>query len=131
MENASKALIIAGAILVSILIIGLGMALINAVQEPMAEAEGQMTQQALRQFNDTFLKYGGKQKGSAIRSMISEVIASNAKETKNGTNRTITVNTKTTAADISNTATSVVNSKEYTVTFGYDTNGAVNSITFN
>lgn len=131
MENASKALIIAGAILISILLIGIGMFLYNAAQEPITSAQDQMSQQALRQFNQKFEKYGGSQKGSTVRSMISEVIASNAQETKNATGRTITVNSKSTANDIAGLADSINNLKSYTVKVQFnETTGAVNAITF-
>lgn len=130
MENASKALIIAGAILISILLIGIGMFLYQAAQEPISGAQDQMSQQALTQFNSTFTKYGGTQKGSVLRTMISEVITSNAKETANGTNRTVTVNTKSGAA-IAQEADGINNLSNYEVKISYDgTTGAVNAITF-
>ena len=46
MENASKALVIAGAVLVAILLIAFGMIMINSARTPIDEAAGQGEQQA-------------------------------------------------------------------------------------
>ena len=62
MENASKALIIAAAILIAILLISVGVYVVGVAQE---------------QFNQKFTKYLGDQKGSAIRTMVQEVMAYN------------------------------------------------------
>lgn len=75
MENASKALIIAGAILLSILLISLGMIILNQAKGVISGSG--MTQAQLQEFNDKFLQYEGIQKGSAIRSMVQEVMANN------------------------------------------------------
>lgn len=69
MENASKALIIAGAILLSISIIALGMFALNSVtgsipDEPLKDVE-------ISQFNSTFDKYvGSNVSGSRVRSLL-------------------------------------------------------------
>ena len=75
MENASKALIIAGAILLSILLISLGIVVFNQAKD-VASGSG-MTQSEVQAFNAKFTQYEGKQKGSAIRSMVQEVLANN------------------------------------------------------
>ena len=75
MENASKALIIAGAILLAILLISLGMIILNQAKGVISGSG--MTQAQLQEFNDKFLQYEGIQKGSAIRSMVQEVMANN------------------------------------------------------
>ena len=75
MENASKALIIAGAILLSILLISLGIMIFNQAQSAI-DGSG-MSDAELQAFNSKFLKYEGKQKGSVIRSMVQEVVANN------------------------------------------------------
>ena len=76
MENASKALIIAGAILLSILLISLGIMIFNQAQSTVNNSG--MSQAEVESFNNKFLKYEGKQKGSVVRSMINEIIANNA-----------------------------------------------------
>ena len=55
MENASKALIIAGAILLAILIIGLGIYIYNQAQNSVSETG--MDKMQVRQFNGQFQPY--------------------------------------------------------------------------
>lgn len=91
MENASKALIIAGAILLSILIISLGIMVYNNAKNTVGSAS--LDKQEIQTFNSDFEKYVGDNKtASEVRTMISEVIASNASETNGGKGRTITIN---------------------------------------
>lgn len=79
MENASKALIIAGAILLAILLISLGMMVLNKATG-ILDSE-QLDQAAVTTFNQKFTKYEGeKVKGSNVRSLISEVAAYNGSE---------------------------------------------------
>ena len=76
MENASKALIIAGAILLAILLISLGILIFNQAQDTVNNSG--MSQAEKNAFNNKFLKYEGRQKGSVVKSLINEVNASNA-----------------------------------------------------
>lgn len=67
MENASKALIIAGAILLSILIIGLGMFI---YQKAAGAMEGiNINSQEVQSYNSAFINYEGTQTGSAVRAL--------------------------------------------------------------
>lgn len=67
MENASKALIIAGAILLSILIIGLGMFI---YQQAAGAMEGvNMNAQEVQAYNSQFLQYEGQRNGSSVRAL--------------------------------------------------------------
>lgn len=77
MENASKALIIAGAILVSILIIGLGMTLYNNAAGTLERAN--IDETAVRQYNASFTSYDGQTnvKGANIKALIRDVITHN------------------------------------------------------
>lgn len=75
MENASKALIIAGAILLSILIISLGIFIFQQASGVISGAG--MTEAQISAFNQKFTKYQGKRKGSEIRSMVQEVMSNN------------------------------------------------------
>lgn len=76
MENASKALIIAGAILLAILLISLGIFIFNQAQDTVNNSG--MTEAEISSFNNKFLKYEGDQKGSVVKSAVNEVIASNS-----------------------------------------------------
>ena len=76
MENASKALIIAGAILLSILIIALGMTVYNSSS---SVTEGMdMTSQEISSFNSTFLAYGGEKKGRQVAELVTKIQSNNS-----------------------------------------------------
>ena len=75
MENASKALIIAGAILLAILLISLGIMIFQQAQDTVSSAG--MSKAEVQTFNNTYTKYEGKQRGVMIKSLIQEVLANN------------------------------------------------------
>ena len=77
MENASKALIIAGAILLSILIIGIGMYIYNQAANVMGNVN--MDSQEIQAFNQQFEQYKGSINGSRARNLVS-LLASNARQ---------------------------------------------------
>lgn len=79
MENASKALIIAGAILLAILLISLGIMIFSQAQNTVNNSG--MSQAEITAYNEKVLKYeGDKVKGSIVKSMINEVNASNKEQ---------------------------------------------------
>lgn len=83
MENASKALIIAGAILISILLISVGVLIMNSTGNTQASVEDNANQIAKRTFNSNFTPYEGEnQSASQIRALRSAVEASNASSEK-------------------------------------------------
>lgn len=67
MENASKALIIAGAILLSILIIGLGMFIYQQAADVMGNTG--LTAQEVQAYNSKFLNYEGQKNGASVRAL--------------------------------------------------------------
>ena len=72
MENASKALIIAGAILLSILIIGLGMFIYGQAAGVMDDTG--LDQQEIKAYNEPFERYEGTTvKGATVKAMIDTV----------------------------------------------------------
>ena len=80
MENASKALIIAGAILLAILIISLGIMIYN--QAAGIAQNNSMNELEIQQFNQKFTQYEGSEiRGSSVRALQQVVNASNAKAT--------------------------------------------------
>ena len=78
MENASKALIIAGAILISILIIAIGMYIYTNSESSIRNATSQMSTQEKSAFNQTWYTYEGSQLGSNCRALIAQIISSNS-----------------------------------------------------
>lgn len=71
MENASKALIIAGAILLSILIIGLGMFIYTQASNAMGKAN--LDSEKAQAYNAEFLQYNGTISGSNARALYSNI----------------------------------------------------------
>ena len=71
MENASKALIIAGAILLSILIIALGVFVFNQAKSAIGNTG--LSDKEVAAFNSKFDSYEGKQKGSSVKALVNTV----------------------------------------------------------
>lgn len=70
MENASKALIIAGAILLSILIIAIGMYIFTSARSTITGSISSMSTQEKNAFNDQFVSYENDQTGSKVKNLI-------------------------------------------------------------
>lgn len=92
MENASKALIIAGAILLSILLISLGIMIFSQAQDTVDNSG--MSEAEVTTFNNKFLKYEGTRKGSVVKSLMNDVAASNNDENNKAAKRTIIIEGK-------------------------------------
>ena len=75
MENASKALIIAGAILLSILIIGIGMYIYTSSHGAIDDSATQMSEQEKTSFNQQWNTYEGKQGGNVVKQVLQKLIA--------------------------------------------------------
>lgn len=129
MENASKALIIAGAILLSILLISLGIMIFNTAQDTTKNSG--MTQAQVSAFNNKFSKYEGTIKGSEVRSLIQEVVASNGDDNNKNASRQITIN-KDNKAIVSGTtadSSSILTTKSYTVKITeYNADGTIKTM---
>lgn len=105
MENASKALIIAGAILISILLISVGILVMNSTSNVQGEMASQMDAAQKQSFNSQFNNYNGTNKtASDVRALYNTVISSNATHDES-TTVTFTINgaepTSETIADLS------------------------------
>ncbi len=80
MENATKALIIAGTVLISILLISVGIMVFNSASDPINQSQNSSEAQAIQMFNESFNQYLGDNKtGQQAKSVISAVIASNGR----------------------------------------------------
>ena len=128
MENASKALIIAGAILLSILLISLGIMVFTQAQD--ATKNSGMGQAQVSTFNSKFSKYEGKKiKGSEVRGLIQEIIASNGDENNQNAQPARTISVTGEITDTNNT-TNIKASKSYEISLTqYNTEGYVTQIT--
>lgn len=136
MENASKALIIAGAILLSILLISLGIIVYQNAQQAIAGAN--MDKTAIDSFNSQWSGYlGTNKKLSEVKSMLSAVASNNSVE-QNGEGRIIEVKVsgsddsegKTKAADINKLASGWKANITYKIEADYnDDTGLLTSVT--
>lgn len=142
MENASKALIIAGAILLSILLISLGIMIFN--QARGIASGSQMDSVEKETFNSKFTQYEGTRKGAEVKSMLQQVLASNGDEDNTSRKISVTVDgaTAISTAEGANAAnfaagfnpgTAIHANTRYTITIGYaaagNNAGLVNAIT--
>ena len=83
MENASKALIIAGAILLSIVLITLGVIIIGRGQDAVDQAS--IDDQVISTWNQKFSQYEGSDvSGSTVNTLINAVLSANATSNANG-----------------------------------------------
>ena len=93
MENASKALIIAGAILLSILLISLGIMVYNNARNAVGSADLSDTQ--IQAFNSQFTSYTGTAgktiSASELTNLLEKVMTSNLSENKGNTGRYVYV----------------------------------------
>ncbi len=128
MENATKALLIAGAVLIVILLIGVGMLIFNSSTQPVQTAVTQMSAQDKSIFNAQFENYAGSQNGTSVRTLLSNVISSNAVYDNKVTVTDGTVDKGSGNDAISALRTGVSLNTKYTITLGYS-DGLVNKVT--
>lgn len=127
MENASKALIIAGAILIAILLISVGILVMNSTGNMQDQVSSSADSMAIETFNSQFLSYETDTNSAAqIRTLISKVNASNASH-----DATTTADEKyvEVAWGQGLSASTLKSTKRYTVTVGYATTGYINKLT--
>lgn len=130
MENASKALIIAGAILLAILIIGLGMVVYSRAKGALDTST--IDQQKVQAYNSPYEEYfGDRMSGSQVRALI-DTVRSHNNATASDDSLCITVNSKKTSADLNSLKSAVKSGKQYTVKgSAYDSNtGYLTEITY-
>ena len=128
MENATKALLIAAAVLIAILIISLGLVVYNTSAETVKSAN--LSQQEVQSANEKFARYNGENKrGSEVNAMLNTVLNANvdaaaAKET----DRQVSV-TLDASEILSKTAKSITKqadtSKLYKIEVQYNGNGGL------
>lgn len=83
MENATKALLIAAAVLIAILIISLGLVVYNKASETMDSVD--MSGQEIQAFNEKFTKYAGDSvRGTEVNALLKTAVNNNLTEGNNG-----------------------------------------------
>lgn len=131
MENASKALIIAGAILLAILIIGLGMFIYNQAADTLDGA--QLDGQKVDSYNREFLQYEGTKQGSQVKTLLNNIKSHNRKaedasqviiatEEEYESNAKVSAPSEENKEDVNDgiSAIKILSAKTYNITFAYD-----------
>ncbi len=78
MDNASKALVMAGAILIAVMLISLGVLLFNRARDISNDATSGIDRQTITAYNNEWMNYEGEQKSaSVVRSLIQAVNSQN------------------------------------------------------
>ena len=76
MENATKALLIAAAVLIAILLISLGVGVFNTASESMGDAD--LSEYEIQKFNEKFAQYNGNNKsGAEVNALMQTVFTHN------------------------------------------------------
>lgn len=131
MENASKALIIAGAILLAILIIGLGMFIYNQAADTLDGA--QLDGQKVDSYNREFLQYEGTKQGSQVKTLLNNIKVHNrnaedasqviiATEEEYESNAKVSAPSEESKEDVDDgiSGIKILSAKTYNITFAYD-----------
>ncbi len=123
MENASKALIIAGSVLIAILLISLGLLIFKSTSGTTDQTQKLGETLEIQQFNSQFLKYcGDSVKGSQVRTLCEVIIAHNA----NSKNQ-VKIAGNDDADAISNYRNTIKTNSTYEVAASYE-NGLITAI---
>ena len=75
MENASKALLIAGAILICILLVAVGMYIFNGSNSSIESSIATMSTQEIETFNTKYTMYEGEQSGANVKALLGTLIS--------------------------------------------------------
>lgn len=126
MENATKALLIAAAVLIAILIISLGLVVYNNSASTINQAN--LSSQEIQAQNEKFTRYNGTNKrGSEVNSLLQTVLNYNLNTTDDGNK--VTVTGKNGAPSLATTATSITTQADtsalYTIEVKYEGAGGL------
>ena len=79
MENATKALLIAGSILIAILLIAMGVKIFNSTSGTVESAQSTMDATSVAMFNNKWYKYVGTNKSkSTVISLLNDILVNNS-----------------------------------------------------
>ena len=119
MENATKALLIAAAILVAILIISLGLVVYNNSANTVNQAN--LSSQEIQAQNEKFTRYNGQNKrGSEVNSLLQTALNHNLSVTDDGNKVTVTGTNAPSLATTDNSISKQADTSAlYTITVEY------------
>ncbi len=121
MDNASKALIMAGAVLIAVLIVSLSVLLYRSTQPMVEMTDKQLTARQRETFNNRFTKYDGDNRtGSDVISLLNAVDSYN-KSAESADFGTISKSGVTETKNVDPV-------KRYNISFSYGGSGIVNGV---
>ena len=124
MENATKALLIAAAVLVAILIISLGLAVYNKASTATDSAD--LSAAEIQAQNEKFLKYNGdKKRGSEVNALLQTVLSNNLNATEESSKVAVDGGVVDLAKDATSITTRAETSKLYKIQVNQDGPGGV------
>ena len=137
MENATKALLIAAAVLVAILVISLGLVIYNQSAESIQKLN--MSDNEIKAFNDQWTRYEGNRSGNDVNALLQTAVQNNLKYQGDDVNKRVdviidsnTVINKNQENTYTTTPSKVPTGNRYDVTVQYDPNTQlISSITCN
>lgn len=129
MENATKALLIAAAVLIVIIIISLGVYVVGMGNDQMQQGEQALSDLEISSFNSTYENYAGTSvAGSRVNSLLKTVFNHNL--TESDETRKITIDGDVSLSADAEQQVTVGTGKRYSVVCNRDKNsGLVTSIT--
>lgn len=133
MENASKALLIAGAILIAILLIGIGMMVFGNISGITGQSQQQMDSMEIQIFNSKFSSYEGTNvSGSNVKQLLNTIVAHNSSTTDTSLQLDLVVGTKAIQKDnITSEINKIQSNARYSVTFTPNSSGFYTKVTIN
>lgn len=132
MENASQALIIAGAILLAILLVAVGMFIFNRANNAIQGSANQMDQQEIETHNRYFSQYNGVQNGATVKGFLAgwgQKIAPEGTPDERKPDLKGDLGTGKSAKEILNAQNKVKTAQRYDVEVDNGENGLVETIT--
>ena len=126
MDNASKALIMAGAILIAVAIVGIGIYIFSSANSMTGDAVNQIDALTVTSINSQLQLYEGTIRGRELRQAISTARSINKQNTLPD-GGAIKVNGQALGDDITS---GIVDNQSYTVSFKYSDAGYINDIIY-
>ncbi len=83
MENATKALLIAGSVLIAIVLIAVGLKILNSTSGVTEQVESVSTTMEVSMFNSQYTQYEGNIKGTQLKFLLQKVLMNNKNSNKN------------------------------------------------
>jgi len=130
MDNASKALIMAGAILIAVAIVGIGIYIFSAANGMTDDALNQIDALTVTSINSQLQQYEGEIRGREVKALLNTARSINKQNALPNSQQIKVVLPGSNVADIPDDTSSIKDNSIYKVTFSYGgAGGYINQIT--